>query len=157
MEKSISNKLPWYIQYANYDLNQADKKEPITCDDFIKEFESFPWKGQLEKYQKDERGCSPTIAIYNTETNREFNITIFGEPDNIIYLVGNIVPRIRRQFYIFGKLINYRWLDIYITEEYVDLRQCIKCFFDCDYHQLGDKLIKLDKYSSQVACDLVTL
>ena len=148
------DKFTWNVQLAGYDYSRADQKGETNYNDFIDEFEKFPWMEQLDSYQKIQSGCSPTMSVKDLKTGKDFWVSMGGDRNNHGYLIGYIYPKEKQGFFGLGKPKTIRWLEIYLTEDKNLVKDCFKLFFDRNHDQLENKIRKLEEYGQMEAKDL---
>lgn len=84
----------WNIMYGdNPDDKTIHDRGIITAEEYITQFNSFPWTEEINKANKVQN-CSPTITVVNTHTNYEFFVSGYGENDDPepTFLIGIIHP-----------------------------------------------------------------
>jgi hypothetical protein len=142
------SRFTWNIQLAGYDLKKYDEKGETTCEDFLNEFDKFPWVEQMEKRNAMSHGCSPTLSVKDLETGFGFWVSIAGDKDNYGFLIGYIYPKEVKSFFGLGKAKTKRWCDIYLTENIPDIKNYFRLFFNKEYEQLENSIAKLDQFGS---------
>lgn len=148
------DKFTWDVQLAGYDYSQVDQKGETNFDDFIEEFENFPWMQQLDSCQKIQSGCSPTMSVKDLKTGKVFWVSMCGDRNDNGYLIGYIYPKEKKGLFGFGKPKTIRWLEIYLTEDKELVKNCFKLFFDRRYDQLENTIRNLEEYAQMEAMDL---
>ena len=73
------DKFTWNIQLAGYDFKKYDEKGEITYDNFVKEFDKFPWIEEMEKRNTLSDGCSPTLSVKDLKSGCDFWVSISGD------------------------------------------------------------------------------
>ncbi|WP_418509685.1 hypothetical protein [Corallibacter sp.] len=148
------DKFTWNVQLAGYDYSKADQKGETKFDEFIEEFENFPWMEQLDSYQKIQSGCSPTMSVKDLKTGKDFWVSMGGDRNEHGYLIGYIYPKEKKGLFGFGKPKTIRWLEIYLTEDQDLVKNCFKLFFNRNHDQFESKIRKLEEYGQMEAKDL---
>jgi len=150
-EMKIEDKFTWNIQKAGYDFDKYDEQGETNYQNFIDEFDKFPWMEQLDYFQKHQDGCSATLSVKDLKTGKDFWISMAGDRDNHGYLIGYIYPKEKKGFFGLGKPKQIRWLEIYLTENTELVKDCFKLFFDRNHSQLETKIRKLEEYGQMEA------
>ena len=145
------DKFTWNIQLAGYDFKKYDEKGETTYDNFISEFDKFPWIEQMEKWNTIKNGCSATLSVRDLKSDCNLWVSIAGDNDNYGYLVGYVYPKEVKGFFGFGKAKTKRWCDIYQTQNVNDIKSYFKLFFDRQLEQLENAISILDKFDSMEA------
>jgi hypothetical protein len=145
------DKFTWNIQLAGYDFKKYDEKGETNYDNFIIEFDKFPWIEQMEKWNTIKDGCSATLSVKDLKGDCDLWVSIAGDKDNYGYLVGYVYPKEVKGFFGLGKAKTKRWCDIYQTQNVNDIKSCFKLFFDRQQNQLENAISKLEKVDSMEA------
>jgi len=145
------NKFTWNIQLAGYDFKKYDEKGEISYDNFISEFDKFPWMEQMEKRNTIKDGCSATLSVKDLNSDCDLWVSIAGDKDNYGYLVGYVHPKEVKGFFGLGKAKTKRWCDIYQTQNVNDIKSYFKLLFERQHQQLENTISKLDKFDSMEA------
>jgi hypothetical protein len=145
------DKFTWNIQLAGYDFKKYDEKCETTYDNFINEFDKFPWIEQMEKRNTKKEGCSATLSVKDLKGNCDLWVSIAGDKDNYGYLVGYVHPKEVKKFFGLGKAKTKRWCEIYQTQNVNDIKSYFKLFFDRHQEQLENAISKLDKFDEMEA------
>lgn len=148
------DKFTWNVQLAGYNHDQADQKGEIIYQDFIAEFDSFPWLDQIEKANQYPDKVSPTISIKDLKTGKDFWISMSGDRNNHGYIIGYIYPKEKKRFFGLGKVRQIRWLEMRLTENTEKVKELIKMFFDRNYIDFEPTIRKLDDFGQMEAADL---
>ncbi|MGY6520681.1 MAG: hypothetical protein ACXIUD_03070 [Mongoliitalea sp.] len=151
---AVQDKFTWNVQLTGYDFSQADQKGQIEYNDFINEFEKFPWMEQLDSFQKIQSGCSPTMSVKDLKSGKDFWVSMGGDRNSYGYLVGYIYPKEKKGFFGLGNPKTIRWLEIYLTEDKNLVKDCFKLFFDRNHDQLENKIRKLEEHGQMESRDL---
>ena len=149
-----SDKFTWNVQLAGYNHDQADQKGETNYQNFIKEFDSFPWLDQIEKASQYTDKVSPTISIKDLKSGKDFWISMSGDRTNHGYIIGYIYPKEKKGFLGLGKPKQIRWLEMRLTEDTQTVRELIKLFFDRNYDQFEPEIRKLEDFGQMQAADL---
>lgn len=144
-------KFIWDVQLAGYDYDKYDQKGETVYNNFIEEFEKFPWLEQLDSYQQIQKGCSPTLSVKNKQTGKDFWVSMAGDRKDHGYLIGYIYPKEKKGFFGLGKPKAIRWLEIYATEDKQIVKDCFKLYFDHDFKKLEMTIRQLKEYGQMEA------
>jgi len=148
------DKFTWSVQLAGYEHDRADQKGETDYANFIREFETFPWLEQLERYQQIQQGSSPTMTVKDLKTGKDFWVLMSGDRDAHGYLIGYTYPKEKKVEGIDSrKAESTRWLEVYLTSDPVSVKECFKRFFDRDYDKLEAKIKRLDPFGEMEAED----
>ncbi len=148
------DKFTWNIQLAGYSHDQADQKGKTNFNDFINEFDSFPWLDQIEKANQLPDKSAPTISIKGFKTGKDFWISMSGDRNNHGYIIGYIYSKEKKGFFGLGKPKQIRWLEMYLTEDTQTVKELIKHFFDRNYTEFEPKIRKLENFGQMESADL---
>ena len=151
---SAEDKFIWNIQLAGYDHDQADQKGEVTYQEFINEFEMFPWIEQIEKANQYPDKVSPTISISDLKTEKDFWISMAGDKNDHEYYLGYIYPKETKTLLGFGKTKTIRWLEMYTTDNQRTVKELIKLYFERDFNKLENSIRSLEEYGQMEAKDL---
>lgn len=149
--KSETTDFKWNVQLAGYDYDKYDEKGKINYNDFIREFDKFPWIEQIEKYQKIQQGCSATMSVQDEKNQKSFWVSIMGNKTDNTFLVGYVYPKKKKGLFGFGKEKEIKWLEIYIAENSEKVKKCFDYYFQRDYANLENTLHGMEKYSEMEA------
>jgi len=136
----------WDVQLAGYDYSKSDRKGEVNYSNFINEFDNFPWMEQIDKYQEIRSGCSPTMSVTDNLTGKNFWVSMAGDSEENIYLIGYI--------YLKDKTRNIRWLEIYLTEYITTVKHNFKLFFNRNFEELESSIRQLELYEQMESKDL---
>jgi len=153
-DKKINNmtdKFTLNTQLAGYDFTKYDEKGETNFENFIKEFDNFPWIEQLENYQKIQQGCSPTLSVKDHKFETDFWVSMAGDKNMHGYLIGYVYPKTIKGFFGLGKSKEKRWVEIYLTQNTELVKKCFKMFFNRDTDNLVSTIKKLEKYGEMEA------
>ncbi|WP_343307743.1 hypothetical protein AAHN97_11435 [Chitinophaga niabensis] len=134
------------IQLAGYDFLQVDEKGPIDFTGFMQVLQRFPWKGELEKANSEQRGVSPTLSAVNKADEKILWVSIEGNPDKPVFLLGLVYMREKKGFLGLGRSKMVKWVDIYKVHNMPDLEAYFVLFFRGAYQELKDALMGLKSY-----------
>ena len=148
------DKFTWNVQLAGYNHDKADQKGETNYQNFIQEFNSFPWLDQIEKANQYPDKVSPTLSIKDLKTGKDFWISMSGDRTNHGYIIGYIYPKEKKGFLGLGKPKQIRWLEMRLTEDTQTVRELTKLFFDRNYNQFEPKIRKLEDFGQMQAADL---
>jgi len=147
----MNDKFTWNVQLAGYDFNKYDEKGETTLDNFINEFDKFPWIEQIETANKIQKGCAPTLSVKDLKTGTDFWVSMAGDKDEHGYLIGYVFPKAVKGFFGLGKLKEKRWVEIYLTQDNDLVKKCFTMFFNHDTNNLISTINKLEKYGEMKA------
>ncbi len=145
-DKNEMDKFIWNIQLAGYDFQRYDDKGETDYTNFINEFDKFPWIEQLENRNKMSDGTSPTLSVKDLKNTRDFWVSIAGDKDKYVYLVGYVYPKEVKGFFGLGKVKTTRWCEIYLTENSSNIKDLFKLFFNRQFQDLENEIKRLEKY-----------
>jgi hypothetical protein len=148
---TMNDKFTWNIQFAGYDFNQYDEKGEINFENFVKEFDKFPWIEQIEYFQKKHTGCSATISVKDLKIKQDFWVSIAGDIKKHAFLIGYVYPKEVKGFFGLGKPKTVRWVEIYITEDQNVVKKSFRLFFDRQNDELISSIRKLEKFGEMKA------
>ncbi len=148
------DKFTWNIQLAGYNHDQADQKGETNYNDFLNEFDSFPWLDQIEKANQFQDKSEPTLSIKDLKTGKDFWISMSGDKNNHGYIIGYVYPKEKKGLLGFSKPKQIRWLEMRLTEDTQTVKELIKLFFDRDYKEFEPKIRKLEDFGKMQAADL---
>ncbi|PCI97461.1 MAG: hypothetical protein COB15_07810 [Flavobacteriales bacterium] len=149
-----SNKFTWNVQLAGYDHSMADEKGETNYDDFITEFEKFPWMEQLEEANEKPDNCAPTLSIEDLSNNKSFWVSMAGDKKEHGYILGYIYPKEKKTLFGLGKKKTIRWLEMYATEDKEGVINCLRLFFKRDYQLLKSNTSKMEDFGQMESKDL---
>ena len=144
----------WDVQLAGYNHNQADQKGEINYEEFIKEFDSFPWIEQIEKASQYPDKSAPTLSVKDLKTGKAFWVSMAGDRNNHSFLIGYIYPKEKKKLFGVGRARTIKWLEIYLTEEALLVKDCFKFFFERKYDNLETIISQLEQYEQMEAKNL---
>jgi hypothetical protein len=153
-EKSMTirkNNFTWNVQLAGYDYNRYDEKGQIDYENFIIEFDKFPWIEQIESFQKIQKGCSATLSVKDDENKTSFWVSIMGDVNNNSFLVGYVYPKIKKGLFGLGKEKQISWLEIFIAKDSEQVKKCFRLYFSNELDALQLELKTMEKYGEMEA------
>ena len=139
------------IQLAGYPYEKFDEKGETDLVNFTHMFEAFPWLEQLDSYDKIKEGCSATISVKAINDDIDFWVSVAGNRDKYVFLIGIVYLKPRRGLLGFGKEKVVRWVDIFETETKEKIISLFSLFFDKKYEVLKSELSMLKKFESMKA------
>ena len=143
------NNFTWNVQLAGYDHNKYDEKGETNYENFIAEFDKFPWIEQVESYQKINEGCSATLSVNGKE--KSFWVSIMGEKTDNTFLVGYVYPKTKKGLFGFGKEKQIKWLEIFVAENDAQVKKCFELFFSNKLDKLQSQLKTMEKFDEMEA------
>ena len=141
----------WNVQLAGYDFDKYDEKGEIDFNDFISEFDKFPWIEQVEKRNNINSGCSATLSVKDEKNEKSIWVSIMGDKKDNTFLVGYVYPKTKRGLFGLGKEKQIKWLEIYVAENSQKVKKCFEYFFQRDFNNLENTLQKMEKYGEMEA------
>ena len=149
--KKAEDGFEWHVQKAGYDFDRYDSRGKTDYTKFITAFEQFPWMDQLDYFQNNEEGCSPTLSVQDLKTKTAFWVSMAGDRNVHGYLIGYIYPKEKRGFLGLGSVKTIRWVEIYLTQDDRLVKECFKLFFDRNHGELEVKIRALEAYGQMEA------
>lgn len=149
--KDTDSNFTYNIQLAGYDFKQFDEKGEIDYEKFKKVFDEFPWIEQIEERIKIGKGCSPTISVKSKLDEKALWISMAGDKNKNAYLIGYVVPKLKKGLLGLNKPKKIKWVEIYITDKKEIVFACFLCFFQRDFSLLEEKIKSIDKYDEMEA------
>ena len=132
-----------------YDFHFAEQKEKEVTDkgqtdynNFIKEFNNFPWLDQLDKANTLGK-TSATITAHDLKTKTELWASIAGDRNQYGYIIGYNAPKTIKGG-LFRKERTTKWVTMYTTEDTTKIFQLYELYFKRDTLGLTNELKKLD-------------
>ena len=153
-EKSMTNgknNYTWNVQLAGYDYEKYDEKGQTNYENFIAEFEKFPWIEQIESYQKIQKGSSATLSVNDKENKTSFWVSIMGDTKDNTFLVGYVYPKMKKSFFGLGKEKQINWLEIFIAKDNEQVKKCFRFYFSNELDKLQSELKTMEKYGEMEA------
>jgi len=134
----------WNIQKAGYDFDKVDEMGKINFENYLMEFENFPWIEQLEFINKTQEGCAPTMSVVDHETGWKFWISMGGSSKEYFYVLGFICFIEINSFLGFGKpKIKEQHYSCETTDKKLVL-ELIKVFFERDFDKLQSTIASME-------------
>ncbi len=143
------NNFTWNVQLAGYDHNKYDEKGETNYENFIAEFDKFPWIEQVESYQKINKGCSATLSVNGKE--KSFWVSIMGEKTDNTFLVGYVYPKTKKGLFGLGKEKQIKWLEIFVADNDTQVKKCFELFFSNKLDKLQSQLKTMEKFDEMEA------
>ncbi|PCI09822.1 MAG: hypothetical protein COB73_04615 [Flavobacteriaceae bacterium] len=153
IKENIESSFSWKVKMAGYELEKFDKKGKTDYNNFVSEFEKFPWMEQLDYLKKKPEGSSPRIEIKDLKTGKSFWVAMAGDRNDYTYLIGYVYPKEKKGMFGKGKGETIRWLEVYLTEDKKFVISSFILFFEGDYTNLEEKIRKLKEYGQMEAKD----
>ncbi len=134
----------WNIQKAGYDFEKVDEMGKIDFENYLREFENFPWMEQIDYINKIQEGSAPTITSVDIETEWKFWISMGGNSKEYFYVLGFICYIEKNSFLGFGKpKIREQHYSCDTTDKKLVL-ELIKVFFDRDFDKLQSTIESME-------------
>ena len=153
-EKNMTNgknNFTWNVQLAGYDYERYDEKGQADDENFITEFEKFPWIEQIESYQKIQKGSSATLSVNDKENKTSFWVSIMGDTKDNTFLVGYVYPKMKKGLFGLGKEKQIKWLEIFIAKDNEQVKKCFRFYFSNELDKLQSELKTMEKYGEMEA------
>ena len=153
-EKNMTNgknNYTWNVQLAGYDYEKYDEKGQIDYENFITEFEKFPWIEQIKSYEKIQKGCSATLSVNDKENKTSLWVSIMGNVNDNTFLVGYVYPKMKKGLFGFGKEKEIKWLEIFIAKDNEQVKKCFRLYFSNELDKLQSELKTMEKYGEMEA------
>ena len=148
---TTEDKFTWNVQKSGYDFDQYDDKGETDYENFISEFEKFPWMKQLDYFKYNQGGCSPTLSVKDLKTGKDFWVSMIGDRNDHDYLIGYIYPKEVTGLFGIGKPKKIRWLKMYLVDDKELVKYCFKLFFIRNHRKLENKIRLLEEYGQMEA------
>ena len=146
-----NNNFTWNIQLAGYDYEKYDEKGQIDSENFITEFEKFPWIEQIKSYEKIQKGCSATLSVNDEGNKTSFWVSIMGNVNDNSFLVGYVYPKMKKGLFGLGKAKEISWLEIFIAKDNEQVKKCFRHYFSNELDKLQSELKTMEKYDEMEA------
>ncbi|MDT3367660.1 MAG: hypothetical protein LIR40_03315 [Bacteroidota bacterium] len=143
---NIVDKFTWEVQLAGYDYEKLDEKGEIRLEDFILEFEKFPWIEQIESRNKIQEGCSPSLFVNDHKSSTCLWVSMTGDKKEYVYLIGYVYKKTVKDYYGPGNPKEINWVEIYLTDDAELVKRCYNLFFHRETVKLVKRLKKLKMY-----------
>ncbi len=153
-EKNMANgknNYTWNVQLAGYAYEKYDEKGQTDYENFITEFEKFPWIEQIENYQKIQKGSSATLSVNDKENETSFWVSIMGNVNDNTFLVGYVYPKMKKGLFGLGKEKEIKWLEIFIARNDEQVKKCFRLYFSNELDKLQSELKTMEKYGEMEA------
>ena len=144
----MADEFTYNFQMAGYDFNHYDEKGSTDYENFVNEFQSFPWKSQAGQ---SNGGSEATISVKNISNSTGLWVSVIGDSSEYAHLVGVVYEKEVRGIFGLGKPRIVRWLEIFVAEEPSTVEQLFLIFFDGNHSGLMSELSKLPKFSEMEA------
>lgn len=144
----MADEFTYNFQMAGYDFNRYDEKGPTDYENFVHEFQSFPWRSQAGQ---SNGGSEATISVKNISNSTDLFVSVIGNSSEFAHLIGVVYEKEVRSMFGLGKPRNVRWLEMFIAEEASTVEQLFLVFFDGNPSGLMNELSKLPKFSEMEA------
>jgi hypothetical protein len=148
---NMTDKFTWNVQLAGYYFKKYDEKGETSLENFISEFDKFPWIEQLENYKNIQQGCSPTLSVKDHKTSTDFWVSMAGDKNEHGYLIGYVYSKTIKGFFGLGKPKDTKWVEIYLTQDTDLVKKCFTMFFKRETDNLVSTIKKLEKYGEMEA------
>lgn len=142
----MTNNFTWNVQKAGYEFDQKDLKGNTDYQNFIREFEQFPWLNELKKANETTGKAEPTLSVIDEKENKIFWASISGNQKEYGFIIGYIYPKKKKTFFGFGKEKEIRWLDMFQTQDTELIKRFFRLQFNREYEKLNSELNKLEKF-----------
>jgi hypothetical protein len=123
------------IELAKHNFGESVDKGETSFEEVKNELDNYNWKEQVKEHNILER-TAPTISVNNNIKNQTLFISGYGDPENIQYSIGTVLP-------INNKIPENRWVKIYALHDYAQAKYYFKLFFNNNITELETQLFKL--------------
>lgn len=144
----------WSILLAGTDHDDYIDKGEATYEDFMREFDSFPWTSQLKKANKNPKMVSPTLSVKDLKNGTTLWVSMAGERQKKGYVIGYISPKDKQILFGLVKPKVERWLEMYLTEEITVVKDLIRLFFEQRKIEFVSKITALTQYKKMKLIDV---
>ena len=103
IQSAVADQFTYNVQLAGYDYDRYDEKGVIDYDGFVRAFDQFPWREQMEEWQRIGQGCSATIAVTDHSRGVDYWVSIGTRDDKPMFLLGVVYEKEVKGFLGFGK------------------------------------------------------
>ena len=141
----MGDQFTYNVQLAGYDYDRYDEKGAIDYDGFVRVFDQFPWRKQMEEWQRIGRGCSATISVTDRVRNIDYWVSVAGDTDPT-FLLGIVYEKDVKGFFGFGKPKRKQWVEIYVAPSRESILDTFKLFFTGQIDELMRILKGFEKF-----------
>jgi hypothetical protein len=122
------------LQYAESDIDDIDERGVGSATEILGAFDRFDWAAQVASANQLQK-CSPTFYVKERETEREFWVSGYGEPEAPTFVNAYTYQGEIRRF--FG-LSRAKHPVVAPTRELSleEARRCVRLFVDGDHESL---------------------
>lgn len=145
---AMAQEFTYSVQRAGYPFDKYDEKGSVTYEEFVKEFESFPWATQVGRAKG---GSEATISVRDHTSDIVLWVSAAQDNSGYVYLVGVVYAKERRGFLGLGKSKPVRWVEIYIAQDKSIVEKAFKVFFSGQDKELFHQLHQLPKFDAMEA------
>jgi hypothetical protein len=143
---AMADQFTYNVQLAGYDYDRYDEKGAIDYDGFVRVFDEFPWREQMEKWRRSGQGCSATVSISDSSHQVDYWVSVATRNDNTMFLLGIVYVKEVKGFLGFGKPRKKRWVEIYVAPSRKSILDTFKLFFTGQIDELMRTLKGLEKF-----------
>lgn len=141
----MADQFTYNVQLAGYDYDRYDEKGGIDYDGFVRMFDQFPWREQMQASQKVRSGCSATVSVTDHKRNLDFWVSVAGEAEPT-FLLGIVYEKDVKGFFGLGQPKKKRWVEIYVAPSRQNIVDTFKLFFAGQIDELMRTLRGFDKF-----------
>jgi hypothetical protein len=142
---SMADQFTYNVQLAGYDYDRYDEKGGLDYDAFVHVFDQFPWREQMQAWQRVREGCSATVSVTDHARNVDFWVSVAGETEPS-FLLGIVYEKDVKGFLGFGKPRKKRWVEIYVAPSRQSVLDTFTLFFAGQIDALMRTLRGFDKF-----------
>lgn len=146
IQSAVADQFTYNVQLAGYDYDRDDEKGAIDYDGFVRAFDQFPWREQMEEWQRIGQGCSATIAVTDHSRGVDYWVSIGTRDDKPMFLLGVVYEKEVKGFLGFGKPTKKRWVEIYVAPSRGSIVDTFKLFFAGQIDELLRTLKGYEKF-----------
>jgi hypothetical protein len=127
------------VQHAGYAFDQLDEKGEVGLAEFLREFRSFPWSGEVGRKTG---GSEPTISVKNPVSGVHLWVSAIGAPREYAFLVGIVQPRGNERV---------SWVTAYVLERPEWVEEAFAMYFNGEIQKLNASFARLPVFFEQEA------
>ena len=128
IQSAMADQFTYNVQLAGYDYDRYDEKGAIDYDGFVRAFDQFPWREQMQAWQTVREGCSATVSVTDHTRQIDYWVSVAGDTDPK-FLLGIVYEKEVKGLFGFGKPKKKRWVEIYSAPSRDSILQTFKLFF----------------------------
>lgn len=132
------------IQHGGSPFDKSEDKGAIDYTTFVKTFDHYPWRLEIDKANANQNTSSPTITVKYQKGMRDLWVSMSGDRNNNGYLVGYSHNK-----FMSGKTV--KWLEIYLPDDKEKVKSLYALFFEKQFDALEKELSHLEKFKEMEA------